>query len=170
MVVCALTLAAVGTSCGYRRVDLTQIFPPEVRRIEIHVFENTTLEPGFGTLLSDALVEEFARRGALDPVYAGQGGSADLVMTGAIRRLHVSPSAFSSVSLTLEDTLELEIEVHVVRNGTGEEVWSQPGLRYSERFLSSPDPQVYESNKEQAMRRVTSALAGRIHDELFQTF
>ena len=83
MVVCALTLAAVGTSCGYRRVDLTQTFPPEVRRIEIHVFENTTLEPGFGTLLSDALVEEFARRGALDPVYAGQGGSADHFDVGA---------------------------------------------------------------------------------------
>ncbi len=159
----------LGLGCGYRHVDPRGVFGPDVSRIEIDTLRNDSSEPGFGRMLGDALVEEFARRGVLTPVY-GAGGAADLIMSGAVRDVEVIPAAFSSVSLTVEDRLLVTVDVSVLRASTGQEVWRHTNLQVRERFQSSPDAQVYETNKEQALRRLTAEIAGRIHDELFQKF
>ena len=44
------------------------------------------------------------------------------------------------------------------------------GWSEAERFTSSADPQTYLKNKEQAVLRLSSELASRIHDELFVAF
>jgi hypothetical protein len=133
-------------------------------------FENQSAEPGLGALLTDSLVEEFSRRGVLRPLHGGRHKNADLVLQGSITGLKTVVSAFSSVSLTVEDRLEVELDVFVMRSATMQNVWERNGWVLSEQFLSSPDPQVYESNKEQALRRLSAEIAGRIHDELFQRF
>jgi hypothetical protein len=60
--------------------------------------------------------------------------------------------------------------VALTRPASGELVWRHPRLVIEELFVSSPDAQVRESNKEQALRSIAAAFAGRIHDELSQTF
>ncbi len=165
----AVLVVLLGLGCGYRYVDPRGVFGPDVTRIEIAPLQNQSSEPAFGRMLGDALVEEFARRGVLTPVYRG-GGVADLVLSGVVQEVEVIPAAFSSVSLTVEDRLLVTVDVSVQNVSTGQEVWRHPKLQVRERFQSSPDAQVYESNKEQALRRLTSEIAGRIHDELFQTF
>ena len=64
--------------------------------------------------------------------------------------------------------LDLEIDVEVTAAGESTPLWRHEGLTYSERFPASADPQVYRTNKEQAMRRLASEIASRIHDELYQ--
>lgn len=137
----------------------------DARDIEIRMFANRTAEPGVERLLADALQEEFLRRGVLAPRYSG-GASGALVLDGQIREVRVQPTAFSSVALALEDRLELVIEVAITR--AGEVVWASDGLSEGERFPASADPQVYETAKEQALRRIAAGLAARIHDELYQ--
>lgn len=161
-----LLVLLAALACGYQRIDPSRVFGPDVRRIQIELIENESPEPGFERMLGDALVEEFTRRGVLAPVYA----RGDLVLTGVIREIEVSASAFSSVALVVEDTLQVTLDVAVARGATGNEVWRHEGLHLTERFLASLDPNVYESNKEQALRRLTAEIAGRIHDELFQKF
>jgi hypothetical protein len=165
-----LLLAVSACGCGFRPVDASRVFGPGVRRIEIRAFDNESPEPGVERMLADSLVEEFARRGVLTPLYGSTDVKGDLVLQGVLSRVKEIPSAFSSVSLVLEDRLEIELDVSIVRRSTQEEVWKRRGWTLSERFLSSPDPQVYQSNKEQALRRLSSVIAGRIHDELFQQF
>ena len=162
-------MVLLGLGCGYRYVDPKGVFGPEVSRIEIDTLRNDSSEPGFGRMLGDALAEEFARRGVLTPVY-GAGAAADLIMSSVVRDVEVIPAAFSSVSLTVEDSLRVTVDVSVLRTSTGQEVWRHTNLQALERFQSSPDAQVYATNKEQALRRLTSEMAGRIHDELFQKF
>lgn len=164
--VAVLTLAAQG--CGYRFVDERVVFGPEVRRIEIRAFENESGEPGYERLLADALSEEFARRGALEPVYARDAG--ELVIAGRIEAVNVQVRSFSSVALAVEDSVELRVDVEVRRRADGGVVWKRDDLRLTELFLSSPDPNVELSNREQALRRLSALLAERIHDELFQVF
>ncbi len=165
----AVLVVLLGLGCGYRYADPRGVFGPDVSRIEIDPLQNNSSEPGFGRMLGDALVEEFARRGILTPVYSG-GAPADLVLSGVVQDVEVIPAAFSSVALAIEDSLLVTIEVSVQNASTGREVWRHPRLEVRERFQSSPDAQVYQSNKEQALRRLTSEIAGRIHDELFQKF
>ncbi len=158
------------SGCGYKFVDGRGVFGPDVNNIEIRMFENLSREVGFQAFLSDALVEEFMRRGDLKPAFGADTAVADLVMNGVVKEVKVSPSSFSSVSLALEDTIEVTIDVYVKRSVDSRTIWSHRLLQLDEQFLASADPNVYESNKEQAMRRISAEFAGRIHDELFERF
>jgi hypothetical protein len=163
--------AALGLlACGYRSIDPRAVFGPEVRGIFLQMLDNRTSEVGLEATLADALQEEFARRGLLRPVYDEEDPRANLVLTGAILRAVVEPTAFSSVALSLEDRVDVILSVTVQRADTGVLVLEGREVRFSERFLGSADPQVYETNKEQALRRGAARAASQLHDELFQQF
>jgi hypothetical protein len=164
-----LAVATAAASCGYQFVDDRGALDPEMREIQFRVLENRTAEPGFEVLLADALREEFVRRGALRPVLSDGPSRAPLVLEGTVASAQIRSRAFSSTALTLEDSVDVTVNLEVTR-ASGEVVWQDAALQASERFLASPDPQVYESNKEQALRRIASRLATVAHDALFQAF
>jgi hypothetical protein len=165
-------VAALLTGClGYRPLTGRMAFGDAGGgAIEIRIVQNTTGEIGLNGMLVDALQEEFARRGVLAPVYPDQGRVADLLLAASIISARAEPTAFSSVALTLEDRIEVVLNVSVERSSSRETVLSRKAVRYAERFLASADPQVYESNKEQALRRIAARAAGQIHDDLAQAF
>ncbi len=166
----ALLIGSLLAACGYQPVDPSRSLGPDLRAIEISLFENRSTEPGFERMLADALWEEFSRRGQLQPLVAGEGGQADLALLGVVRNVHVAPSSRSSVGLELEGRVDVVLEVSLLRSGTQELLWTHESLRLRELFLSSADAQVRESNKEQALRRIAAGVAGRIADEVAQTF
>ncbi len=160
-------LASVG--CGYRFVDASPPADPgdpAAGRIEIGVFENRSVEVGLERMLTEALLEEFTRRGQLRPV---RGGAAGYALSGEVSDVRVYPSSVSSVSLELENTLEMVLRIELRRGNGKELVWRHEALVLREVFTTSADAQVRDTNKEQAMRRLASQLARRIHDELTQT-
>jgi len=162
-------LLALG-ACGYRPLDGRGVFGPDVHTIEVEAFENKSREPGLEQQVADALMEEFARRAWLEPVLQGQVSSPDLVMTGLLRTADVRSNSYSAGGLALEERVEVNFDVSVRQRASGDVVYRHPGFSVTEVFLSSADPQVYASNKEQALRRVSSVIAERVHDELFQRF
>jgi len=81
----------------------------------------------------------------------------------------VRHKGLSSVALGLEDEVEVVLDVEVLRSDDGSIVWRRKGWEQAERFTSSSNAQVYRTNKTQALRRITSELAGRLHDELLQS-
>jgi len=167
--ICVASAAALGC-LGYRSVDARGVFGPDVRGIQLQMLENRTTEVGLEAMLADAFQEEFVRRGMLRPVYSDEDPRASLVLTGNVVSCTVEPTAFSSVALSLEDRVDVILSVSIQRNDTGKMVVEGRELRFSERFLGSADPQVYESNKEQALRRLAARAASQVHDELFQQF
>jgi hypothetical protein len=170
-VLAALAAAALALcGCGYHALGGRGVFGPDVHSIELFAFENETREPGLEQLITQALNEEFARRGWLDPKLEGQIAQPDLVMRGVLRSATVHSSSYSAGALALEEAVEVVFDVSVHRAQSSELVWQHPNFRVREVFLSSADPQVYASNKEQALRRVSSEIAERVHDELFQRF
>lgn len=169
-VAAASLLALVVTACGYRPLDGREAFGPDVRTIELVAFENESREPALEEQIGDAMNEEFARRGWLEPELGGKAAGSDLVMNGVVHSANVRANSYSSGGLALEERVEVRFDVSVRRATSGELVYQHPDFRVTEVFLSSADPNVYASNKEQALRRVSSAIAERVHDELFQRF
>jgi hypothetical protein len=161
--VALLGLAALG--CGYRVLGAPEGLGPD---IEIGMLENRSNSPGVERMLSDALHEEFVRRGQLEPRYAD--GSASLVLNGVVREVSVRHSAVSTVGLALEDQLELVVDVSIRRRADGSVVWRRDGWTQQERYTSSADVQVQRTNREQALRRLSAELASRLHDELVTSF
>lgn len=164
-IVTALLLPLFGSACGYRPLVANESLGSA---IEIRLLDNLSAEPGVEKLVAEALVEEFLRRGSLAPRY--KSGSSDLVLDGQIRSVTEGHVAFSSVALALEDRVEVVLDVSVLRANTGEVLWARNGWSRAETFTTSADPNVYESNKLQALRRIAAGVANRIHDELLQSF
>jgi hypothetical protein len=157
-------------ACGYRALDGRGAFGPDVKTIEVEAFENSSTAPGLEQQVADAMVEEFARRAWLEPVLQGQVSNPDLILSGLLRTADVRSNSFSAGGLALEERVEVRFDVSVKRSVSGEVVYQHPSFSVTEVFLSSADPMVYASNKEQALRRVASVIAERVHDELFQKF
>jgi hypothetical protein len=166
LVASLLALAA----CGYTPVGGRDVFGPDVHSIELVAFENLTREPGLEQMVADAMAEEFERRGWLEPELQGQVANPDLVMRGTLQSALVRSASYSAGGFALEESIDVIFDVTVKRASSDELLYQHPAFRIHEVFLSSADPQVYASNKEQALRRVSSEIAERVHDELFRRF
>ncbi|HEY8154055.1 MAG TPA: LPS assembly lipoprotein LptE [Myxococcota bacterium] len=155
----------VAAGCGYQLVDYAR---PEggARRVALPTLRNDSYEPGVELLVADALRREFLRRGAFrlteDPA------AADLVVSGRVLPIQTSSSSFSSVVLALEYQVSLTLDLHARRADGSEIPLDSRSLRETERYLASADVAALRRNREEALRRLASLIAVRVHDEVFE--
>jgi hypothetical protein len=161
--VAAAALALCG--CGYKPVRYGGGLG-DVRSVAVQTLRNDSYEPGAEFVVSEALRREFLRRGAV--ALSEDPAAADVVLSGRVERVAIAGRAFSSVLLVLEFQLTVYLEIHATRRDGSEIPLDANALRESERFLASADLEAQRKNRDEAMRRVASVLAGRVHDGLFE--
>jgi len=161
----ALALLAGGCFAGYEIVRYENALGG-VRTIAIQSLANESYEPGVDAIVSDALVGEFLRRGALELI--DDDAAADLVINGAVEDVVVQSRTFSSIQFALEYAVTLKVRLDVKRrDGTPVEI-DDRSLQESELYFASADVETMRKNRVEAMRRVAGILAGRVHDSLFE--
>ena len=159
-----LLLAAL-QACGYEVVRYSQALG-DVRRVAIRAFDNDSFEPAADDWMTEALQREFLRRGAVQLV--DDPRSADLVIAGSVRTVDTVSRSFSSIQFALEYELRMFLELSVTRIDGSEVLIDPRALAESELYLASADVEVARTNREEALRRLSTALAGRIHDALYE--
>lgn len=164
--VLAVLLCLLPTACGYGLVRYGGGFG-DVKTVAIETPLNDSYDAGVEYIVADALRREFLRRRAprlvLDP------NRADLVISGRVLPVQATSRSFSSVILVLEYELVLEVEL-LARRSDGSTVPIDPrATRESERYLASADSEALRKNREEALRQVSSVLAGRVYDALYET-
>lgn len=137
----------------------------DVQTVAIKGLRNQSLEPGVDSIVSDAIVTEFRRRGALRVVE--DTALADLVIDGNVRSVQVTARSFSSIQFSLEYSLTMHLDVGVTRRDGTEVELGERSLSATELYFASADVEVIRRNREEAIRRVAVVMAGRIHDALF---
>lgn len=158
-------LALAGTACGYHWVRSDRALGP-VRTVTIRTLENDSTEPALEMMVTEALLEEFTRRGGVRLVDDPQ--RADLVLSGAVRPVETRRASLSSTSFALEMEVTLRLDLEA-RRATGTAVALDPlTLAESELYLASPDVEATRKNREEALRRLAGLLAERVHDALSQ--
>ena len=157
--------AVAAAGCGYQLVDYAR---PEggTRRVALPTLRNDSYEPGVELLVADALRREFLRRGAFQLM--DDPAAADLVVSGSVLRVQTSSTSFSSVVLALEYQVSLTLDLHAKRADGAEIPLDPRSLRETERYLASADVAALRRNREEALRRLASVLAMRVHDEVFE--
>lgn len=160
-----LALSTLTLTCGYAPVRYADALG-DARTIAIRGLRNATAEPGLDALVSDALAREFLRRGALALVEEPE--RADLVLGGSVASLRATRKSFSSVSFALEYELALELDVELTRRDGTRVPLDRSAQSETERYVASADVEVERTHREEALRRLASLLAGRIHDALFE--
>lgn len=150
-------------SCGYQLVRTGQSFGPDVDRVAVKPLINNSYEPGVEVIVSDALRREFLKRGGVEVV--SEPARADLVVGGAVLPIETRVSSVSAVSAALEYQIALELQMSASRSG-GAIPLEPPTFRAWELYLSSPDVEAERKNRLEAIRRLATVLAVRVHDAL----
>lgn len=151
--------------CGYRLVSYQGALG-DVRRVSITTLRNDSLAAGYGAVMTEALLKEFQRRGALQVVT--DPALADLTIGGRVLPIQAGARSFSSVVLALEYQATVTILLDI-RRRDGSLVPIDPGaLTQSEIYVASADAEASLTNRNEALRRVASVIASRVHDALFE--
>ena len=158
-----LLLALSG--CGYHLLRYGAALG-DVRRVAIQTFKNDSYEPGYELVVTDALIREFMRRGALQVVRDPK--LADLVLAGRVLPIRTVGRSFSAVDLALEYQVEVKLDLQVKRrDGTAVQL-DENALSDSELYTASADVEAMRKNREEALHRVAGVLAERVHEALFE--
>jgi hypothetical protein len=160
---CLVLLALSG--CGYHLLRYGAALG-DVRRVAIQTFKNDSYEPGYELVVTDALIREFMRRGALQVVKDPK--LADLVLAGRVLPIRTVGRSFSSVDLALEYEVQVKLDLQVKRrDGTAVQL-DENALSDSELYTASADVEAMRKNREEALHRVAGVLAERVHEALFE--
>jgi outer membrane lipopolysaccharide assembly protein LptE/RlpB len=160
-----ILVAGVLNGCGYQLVNYAR---PEggARTLALPTLRNDSYEPGVELLVADALRREFLRRGAFR--LTSDSATADVVLSGSVLPLDTSSTSFSSVVLALEYQVTMALELQAMRRDGNPIPLEARSLRETERYLASADVEALRRNREEALRRLASVLAVRVHDEVFE--
>jgi hypothetical protein len=159
-----LAAAGVLSACSSYRMVRHAGALGDVQRVAVEPLRNESFEPGIDRLVTDALRREFARRGGVRIVH--NTASADLVLSGAVLPLTTRSRSFSSVELALEFEVELPLRMVAKRSDGTLLDFPRSAERDWELYLASADVEVERKNREEALRRLSQLLAGRLHDAL----
>ncbi len=162
--VLAPALLLAGCFAGYELVRYEKRLG-DLQTVAIAGLANESFEPGVEAIVSDALVTEFLRRGALELV--DDDKAADLVIGGVVEDVQIQSRTFSSIQFALEYAVTLRIRLDVRRRDGSEVKLDDRSLQESELYFASADIEAMRKNREEAVRRVAVVLAGRVHDSLF---
>ena len=159
-----IAVAAFAAGCGYKTVS----YPTNRNQalgVAVMTLENDSFDPGYEYVVSDALRVEFARRGALRVV--DEPELAQVLLRGRVSSVDTRRRSFSSVVLTLEYQLVVRLELELERPGTALAL-DRRVLSERDLYLASADIEVTRKNRDEALRRIASMLASRIHDVIYE--
>jgi outer membrane lipopolysaccharide assembly protein LptE/RlpB len=163
--VLAAALALAG--CGYEFVRY-RTAPGDLRSVAVRPLRNDSVDAGYGRTVTDAILREILRRGALR--VAADSADADLVLSGRVNPIDTNARSFDSIVLALEYEVRVSLDLTVAKRDGSEYTLPSETVKASERYTASADVEALRKNREEALRRVATLLASRVHDSLSESF
>lgn len=165
----ALTVVLVlfaASGCGYSIVRYSGGIG-DVRSVAVVTPSNASYEPGIERLVADALRREFLKRGAVRLIE--NPSAADLVLDGRVLPVRGQAQSFTSTVVALEVEVTLALDLAATRRDGADVPIDARALYETERYLASADAEAMRKNREEALRRASQVLAGRVYDALYAT-
>jgi hypothetical protein len=123
----AVLAAALATGCaGYRlagRGGVSSFIPEGVRTIGVPQFGNRTSQPQLDQRISEALINEFVRRGRYQVLPESRG--ADVVLEGIIESYRTAPVTFSESGRYDRVEVTVTAQIRLVQMSPEKVLWAQ---------------------------------------------
>lgn len=163
----AILIISLLSACGYHLASKRGTLTSDVKTIAVPFFINKTFEPRIENLFTDALIEEFLKRGNAD---VSKGDNSDATIIGTIKSFKESPVSFDRNDKVLEYRATVTLDIFLKRNDNGIIIWKTSGLSgYHEYIVSSNTATTY-NNKIEAMKKIAEDMAEDIHKMIFENF
>lgn len=171
MVLFVLLFPCLVVSCGYQieRFDSVQAGEGTSvpTSIAIPIFANATTEPNLEFFITNALREEFMKKGGIRVV---SGDQADAVILGRLIKIYASDVTHDAVKHTTETRVYVTMDIRCEDAQTGKIIWQDNQFTYYEEYVRTGDAFIDYDRRQAAMEYLSKQVAERIYDRFVHRF
>ncbi len=163
--VCALALAG----CGYHTLGAATHLPPDVKTISVPLFVTRTEAYHTETVITNAVIREFAARTRfrITPVDAG---GADAVLHGTILKETIMPYTYNSATQQSSSFLITIIVSVTLNDADGKVLYQNPRYVYREQYQATTDLATFIQEDPAAVERISRAFARQLVGDVLEGF
>jgi len=129
----------------------------------VPLFANRSTEVGLEAIFATAMINAFAKTGAVK-VVSGDG-DADLVLEGKVRSLDNTSVAFDSITKSSVRRVTLRVEI-TLRRKKGDKVLLKDTEILQEDYVVDPNYHFGEATRTEGIQRAAITLARRVLDKV----
>ncbi len=164
-------LCALAMGCSYHlagRGGDSSFIPEGVKTIGIPPFGNETDHPELGGRITEALINEFVRRGHYDIVSSAEG--ADVLLEGAVSLMRENPVTFTESGRFDRVEVSITARVRLVRTSPEAILWSQNHFVFREQY-DVPETPLAQFDKEiVAIDEMSAGFARSVATSILEGF
>jgi outer membrane lipopolysaccharide assembly protein LptE/RlpB len=146
------------TGCGYHSVGAATHIPPGVQTLSVPVFATRTESYHTETVMTDAVIREFATRTRLR-VTPDTGGNADAVLHGTILKEAVAPLTYNAATQESSSFL-ITVVVSVTLTGRdGKVLYENKNYVFRQQYQSTTNLPTFLQENPAALERLSREFA-----------
>lgn len=141
--------------CGYHTVDWNSSpYSSAGKRVNIALFANKTFKPNLEGVLTNALVDEFAKKSGL----ILDSATADLTLSGDVLSYTSNASAYSAADTVREYIASMRIAAVLSKNSNKQVLWKGE-LDWSQAFPANQNIALQQNAEDAAIQEISRKLA-----------
>jgi outer membrane lipopolysaccharide assembly protein LptE/RlpB len=166
----AVLASLLGISgCGYHTLGAATHLPPDVRTISIPLFTTRTEAYHTETVMTNAVIREFATRTRfrITPV---EGTGADAVLRGTILKEAITPLTYNSSTQQSSSFLITMIVSVTLVGPDGKILYQNPNYVYREQYQATTDLATFIQEDPAAVDRMSRTFAHQLVADILESF
>lgn len=155
--------------CGYRRLDTSGAFPPEVRTLAIQPFTNQTLRYRIEQRFTQAVAEEILRR-RLPVALVNDPARADAVLSGDIKAVTTGQALVDNRGTVRLFQIAIRSGVTLRDQTRNRVLFDNPNLEFRGEYEFSSDPRSFFNEEDPAVDRLARDFARSVVTTMLERF
>jgi outer membrane lipopolysaccharide assembly protein LptE/RlpB len=165
----ALAALTVLTGCGYHSLGAATHLPPGVRTLAVPVFANRTEAYRTETVMTSAVIREFATRTRFR-ITPTDSGSADAVLHGTIQKEAVAPFTYNSSTQQSSSFLITVIASVTLTSRDGRVLYKNDNYVFRQQYQSTTDLATFLQEDPAAIDRLSRDFARQLVADVLEGF
>lgn len=164
-----LALLAACAGCGYHAVGAATHLAPDVHTLAIPVFATRTEAYHTETVVTDAVLHEFAARTRFR-VTPSVGENADAVLHGTILKEYVAPLTYNASTQQSSSFLITLVLSVTLNSRDGKVLYKNENYVYRQQYQSTTDLATFIQENPAAMQRLSRDFARQLVADVLEGF
>jgi hypothetical protein len=166
--------------CGYALVGRGTVVDPDIKKIGVPPFGNTSTKSELDVKITQSVIEELLKRGRFDVVSDKTGVNA--LVTGEIVSYRAAPVGFGDGSTdtgkaggtttTQASRYEIAVtaKVRYTKVGVDDPIWSNDSFIFKEEYDLGSDQAAFVDRETQALDRLADSFARSLVASMLEAF
>ncbi len=157
------------SGCGYHSLGAATHLPPDVKTLSVPVFATNTEAYHTETVMTNAVIREFATRTRLR-VTPSEGGDADAVLHGTILKEYVAPLTYNASTQESSSFLITIVASVTLTGRDGKVLYENKNYVYREQYQSTTDLPTFIVENPAGLERLSRAFARQLVADVLEGF